>query len=310
MPQRQLDDVRFEEIVKILEYRARHLLEREARIGSTMPLTGKARIGDDELRERLLRLRRLIHQLIEGFGEYWREGGKRVLPDDIWSLLAAAEVSLNFPKLSTLMEAEVEVRLLNLWGELDALAHQVGGAVKLAMQDLSDDALALLTPEERLALQEMTSEELNVLGDLPPIDPELNQDIASVSSLWDSATQCRSETRAILAGRFHGDGGRGAPEKIRGQRFAVQLLGLSEGLDLFNTRNHGNNKSGIDAVIAAIQRCARIQNQEAPVLINEAPKTYDAFARRLLPKAREDERLLSEWRLGRDLGERIRQHRT
>lgn len=300
-----LDDQRFLSIVEILTARARHLLEREERIGSTMRLIGKTRIGDDELRARIQRLRVSIRTLLKDFNKYWTEGGNHVRAAEVFPSLTKAESCLSFDRLSSLLEADIETRLLNLCEALDIIMLQSEVAMKEAMSALSDPALKLLTPAELAALEELTIEELTALEEFPKTDHNVNQKITILTSLNDSVAQCRSETRAIIAGRFQAGKARGAPEKLRGQRLAIQLLGMSEAFGLFNSRDHHGHKSGIDAVILALQPLANHTNKAALVILKEVPKTHDAFARHLLPKARTNEWLLSEWRLGRALGERM-----
>lgn len=299
----------FDAIVEALEARARHLLNREGLIGSTMPLTAKARIGDDELRERFQRLR-------EAFDDFRRtllaaiKSQPGILDrDELLRWMGEAEANLHLGKFSGPPETDVHERLRRLWAAFDALLSEVDAAGRAA-GDLTDPLLLRLSPEEISALTAGSPDEAPEEGDLQSYPTEAIERIICLLQLCDMAGRCVSETRAILAGRFHYNPGRGRPQHLRGGRLVAELLGIAEGLGLDPTRDHVSpHHSAADAVVAALKRCRDIDNQAARIVLAETPGTFGALARRLWPKCKEGETLFVYRDLGRVLGERM-QHRT
>jgi len=296
MPRQQRPGALFERVVVVLEARARHILAREARLGSTSPLTGTARINDDELLDRFKRLRSSIADLTEATRRFMIDQPVAVDFEPIWPLLAEAEVTLTHGLVGPLTDTNVPARLERLWAALDGILLQLDRALQAAAE-LTDPALIRLTPDE-----------IEALGDFPGVSPEFLKRIGRVIRLRDSAGRCLSETRALLVGRFHGYVGRGRPENIRGRQLAAHLLGMAEGMGLYPTRDHDNHsQSGADAVIAALKCCEGITDPAARIVFGETPKTFHAIARRLLPQCQEGEALFLDRQIGRVLGER---HRT
>ncbi|MCC6000503.1 MAG: hypothetical protein JJU19_06500 [Pararhodobacter sp.] len=299
----------FEAVVGVLEARSRHLLNREGRIGSAMPLTAKARIGDDELRERFMRLRRALTEFRRTILAANKDQPGILNLEELQRWTGEIEAGLNVGRFSDLPETDIEVRLHRLWAALDAILSEVDAAGRAA-GDLADPLLLQLSPDEIRALTAGLPDEALEQDDTQTYPPEAIKRIICLVHLRDIAGRCVSETRAILAGRFHYNAGRGSPQKLRGGRLAVELLGMAEGLGLKPTRDHDSPRhSAADAVIAALKRCRNIDDQAARIVLAETPKTFDAFARRLWPKCREGETLFSYRDLGRILGERMR-HRT
>lgn len=302
---RPVDRAHFEEIVGILEARARHLLQREARLGATSRFTGKARIGDDELRDRILRLKSLVASLTDDSIDYCTKNRDLIAYEEFWHLLAKLEAPLNFHRLAEQTPCETKARLEHLWQTLYEIALQLEGGLRNA-GTLTDPALIQITPEELEALGEVMLEDPQVLNGLPAVDPELVNAIAQLLRLYDTTRRCISETRAVLAGRFDPSTGRGAPRQNRGKRHAAELLGMAEGLGLDASRDHDNHcESGIDAVVAARRRCEDLSDPIARIILAEIPETFDAFARQLPRDRCKDRILIGNRRLGRVLGKRL-----
>ena len=299
----------FDEIVDALEVRARHLLGHQDRIGSTIPLTGKARIADDELRVRFTRLRSELETLRRALVDFVKHRPDFVNGENLLPWMVSIETALQTRLFSELREDEVETRIRKVLTGLDAILSELHAAERLATE-LTEPALLQLTPEEISSYTDAASNDApeEMLSSLYP--PEIIEWIIALVRVQDTARRCASETKAILAGRFQYSEGPGRPEKLRGGRLAAELLGFAMGLGLKATRGSNSPpQSGADAVIAALNRCKDVNSEAARTILGETPPTFHTFAKYIFPKCREGEILFEYWDLGRILGERMR-HRT
>ena len=299
----------FDEIVDALEVRARHLLGHQDRIGSTIPLTGKARIGDDELRVRFTRLRSELETLRRTLLDFVKHRPDFLNGENLLPWMVSVETALQTRLFSELKEDEVETRLRKVITGLDAILSALHAAERFATE-LTEPALLQLTAEEISLYTDAASNEATEEMLSPLYPPEIIEWIIALVRVQDMTRRCASETKAILAGRFQYSEGRGRPEKVRGGKLAAELLGFSKGLGLEGTRGSNSpHQSGADAVIAALKRCKDVNGEAARTILRETPQTFPTFARYIFPKCREGKILFEYWDLGRILGERMR-HRT
>lgn len=270
-----------------------------------MRLINKARIGDDELRERIQRLKQEISRLREDGIAFYNSEVDFIERHEFWPLLVKLEAPLDIKLLALHKPRETQALLELTWETLDDVILYLAGALGKA-GTLTDPVLTRLTPEELESFCEIYSEDPQVVDGVPAIGPEHAKAIASLLRLHDAATRCISETRAILAGRFDPPAGPGAPRQNRGKRLAAELLGIAEGLELDASRDHDNHReSGIDAVLAALRCCEDTTDPAARTILAEIPKTFDAFARQLPRDRCKDKILIGDRRLGRVLGRRL-----
>lgn len=295
----------FSRITEIIQKRARHLLARETRLGSTMRLINKARIADDELRERIQRLKQEISRLRQDCTEFLKNKFDFVELHEFWPLVVKLEALLNYKMLAFQKPRETQALLEQAWETLDEIVSYLEEALgKVGTQ--TDPVFSRLTPEELEAYFDTSSDEPDVVDGVATIGPEHAKAIASLLRLHDSTMRCTSETRAILAGRFDPPNGRGAPRQNRGKRLAAELLGIAEGIGLKASRDHESHyESGIDAVLAALRDCEDITDPAARTILAEIPTTFDAFARQLPRDRCKDRILIGDRRLGRVLGPRL-----
>ena len=273
----------FNLVVEILERRARFVLARWTRLGTHhVRITGGGRIGDDELRERFTRLRGAADAL-SGRLDALSAGVPRVgNAPSIPGLIDEARAALAFTTFSTLPEPVVEARLEDAWAALLEIAAQIEATLTRAAEPVGD-GLRLLTPTELDALSEIEAEDG---GDPAPL-----RRLARMAALLDDVGRAASESRAVLAGRFHRLGGRGRPELIRGRRLAAHLLGAAEGLKLRPSRNRlptrdGPGRSAADAVLSALARCSDVEDPIERAILAECPRTFEAIEVRLIPACR------------------------
>lgn len=299
----------FDAAVDAVERRARHLLAREAEVGASTRITGKARVRDGELHERLMRLNETLHdQLTEALKVGCPATGKDA--GDLWhQLLAQVAEALPQWGLWRMTEAETEQRLLGLHDGLEDLLAELDTAARHLSEELADDGatLHLLTPVEIEVFFEQSNRKTRTaagrLGALVGLDAGFRR--------------IRSEVRALIAGRFQWQPGQMGPhEKRRGRWFAAHLIGIAEGLGLAPSRNHApqperSPRSAIDAYLAALDRIAPSEDPAAAGVLAEAPKTFEAVVRRLVPASdptRDGDPVLPQARkVGRLLGSRTRE---
>lgn len=269
--------VDFDQVVAVLERRARLVVARWAELGTNhLRITGGGRIADGELRDRFTRLRGSVEQLAI------RIGRELAGTPSVATIFKQVCEALAFKTFSTLPEPQVEARLEDAWAALlDAMA-KVDACLAREAAPLGE-CLPQLTPDEFDGLAEAEAEDGR--------DPDPLRRIARMAALRDDIALMASEARGILSGRFHRIGGRGAPEKIRGRRLAAHLLGAAEGLGLRPSRNREPTggrpgRSAADAVLAALRQCSDVTDPMAKAILAECPKEYMAMEK-LLPACNE-----------------------
>lgn len=311
----KMNNERFMEIVCLIEKQARHCLVREANLGSATRLIDKGRIRDDELRERFERLVSYSELLKQNYGSFNKDYPLVVDVHEITRRLVEIETSLSYDLFSRLTEKDIKVRLYRLWKAFDAIQQE---SVR-AQQAAERQAMCSMQPEtpfETSALLSLTVTELQILAEIEPDeraevcdcklpDTETLILISRLMGLFGLAEHCVPEGRMILAGRFGATRRRGRPDKYRGGRLGAHLLGFAEGLGLKQSRDHKSNPySGVDAVIMALKRCADVDDPVSRTVLEEVPKTFHAFARRLLPKCKDGAIFFDQLCTGRILGQR------
>lgn len=272
----------FDQVVAILERRARLVLARWASLGTNhVRITGGGRIGDGELDERFTRLRRSVDALPDRLNALPAGAPKAADAPSIAGLIDNARAALAFERPADHKKAVVEA-----WAVLLEAVEQIGAALTREAAPLGD-CLPQLTPDEIDGLAEAEADEGR--------DPAPLRRIARMAALRDDIALMASEAREILSGRFHRIGGRGAPEKIRSRRLVAHLLGAAEGLGLKPSRNRvparaRPGRSAADAVLAALAALRQCKDSTNPVtdpvaraILAECPPTFEAIEVGIIP---------------------------
>ena len=309
----------FDQVVDVLETRLINFLCREARIGQSSRVTVKARISDNELYDRLARLRDHLRQCIYQARTVASEVDE--VPIDSLILSSVEALGRRFPeeRFARLQKITILKRLMMLNDELMTVLDLMSVEIQRIGQNIRPNfSMELLTPEEiRAAFGYHQAAE--GVAQLVRLDGELR------SSL--------SEIMALLRGYFHDLGEiNGRWEKGRGRWIAGHLLGLAEGYKLLPTRNlspypESSFHSAADAVAIAIGRAMYAINVDRAVrqgetdwrmdpavsaVLDELPRnrgsefdakiTADAIIRKLV--STKDEAILQARQSGKRIGER------
>lgn len=301
----------FEEVVAILEKRARHLLSLEGRLGTGTRFVGKSRIADDELLLRFQRLQESSSQLKRGIRTF-REHSPDVLEwQEIWPQLDGIERALFYDRFFNLASDDVEKRLLQshdgfkaIWSQLDSVLQKKAEQINPVLSRLTQGEIKILT--------DMAGDDLMEHDDFGTYPKDALDLIFNLRGLIDLADACLSESRYVFVGRFDPLKGPGRPTALRGDRLSAQLLGIAETLTVttkMKLRLSRGKKSpphsAADAVAEALTRCEDIKNPAARAILEEAPKTYDTIVRRLIAKFEMSELLHKDRALGHAFARRF-----
>lgn len=311
MPRSVATKERFDEVVAILEKRARHLLAREGRVGSGTRFSGKSRMADDEL---LVRVQRLQQSCAEFKQEIIAIMGQRAglfEKSQLWPQTIQIERALSYDRLFNLADDDLEERLLSSHDQLKAIRSQLD-SVLLKTAEQIDPTLARLTQEEITILADTANDDHMEDGDSGTYPKDALDLVADLIGLIDLADACASEARYVLTGRFDPWKGAGRPIALRGDRLSAQLLGIAESLGATENMNlrlsRGKNippHSAADAVSAALTRCMDVKDPTSRAILEEAPKTYDAIVRRLVTKFGKSKILSKDRALGQAFSRRF-----
>jgi len=236
----------FEEIVDILEDRARRFLQREAQVGQSTRVSGAARIRSRELKERLIRLRDHICNFTADTRQYFYESGGDLEAQTWFSALNTAETIFKNQRVQNLQQRTKLKQLIKL---LEAIEEALG----LLEVDIANRA-EKLAPD--LALDLLTPEEFETAFEDVPNASKLTQLLRTDQKL----RAAQYEVMALVKGAYYGPSTQGGRyEKRRGRWITAFLLGLAEGLGLQSTRNispqqHSQLHSASDAVAIVIGR--------------------------------------------------------
>lgn len=179
----------FEEVVAILEKRARHLLAREGRLGSGTRFVGKSRLADDELLVRFQRLLQSFSELSQGIDRF-RANRPNVLEwQQIWPRLGEIEPALSYDRFSNLASDDVEKRLLQSHDGFKAIRSQLDSVLQKKAEQISP-VLSRLTQEEINILANTAGDDLMDDGDFGTYSKDALDIISSLIGLIDLADAC------------------------------------------------------------------------------------------------------------------------
>jgi len=274
----------FENIVVILEARAKNFLRREARVGQSSRVSGHARILDDEWYTRLARLRDYMRDRIRETRQFMEKNPEVIDSASMLPVLIAAEREIGKERFTRLKNKNVSKRLMMLRDALDDALDLIDSEIaRLGERIAPDCPLELLTAEEvETAFEEVPDAML----------------LARLLNLESGMRRTFDEIMALLTGRLYDTGGkRGGYEKRRGRWITAHLVGLAEGLGVLPTRNvspqqHSQLQSAADVVAIVIGRLReelRIQARNVQEAENwhTDPASRAVFAE--LPKNRGEE---------------------
>lgn len=234
----------FEEIVDVLEARARHLLGKEARLGPARELLGRARLSDEELRGRLARLRDHVAICLSQARSLTEATVARSDDAKIVALLTSASRRLSGVRFALIRPKALFARLFRLWRLLDkALASVEAELAGLASRLGPEQRLDLLTVQELEALFRHGREARRLMD---------------LQRLEDLLRSGKAEARNLFVTRFcaHGTSEPGRLAHRRGRWIAAHLIGVAEGLGLSAGHSSGalEPESGAHALAIVVSR--------------------------------------------------------
>jgi hypothetical protein len=305
MPQSVVTKERFDEVVAILEKRARHLLAREGRLGSGTRFSSRSRIADDELLVRVQRLQQSFAELKQGVSAIREYRPGLFERHEIWPQTIEIETALSYDRFSNLADDDVEARLLRSHNGFKAIRSQLDSVLQKKAEQIGP-TLARLTQEEIKILADTANDDLMEDGDFRIYPKDALDLIADLTGLINLADASVSEARYVLTGRFDPWKGPGRPTSRRGDRLSAQLLGIAEGMNLRLSRGKKSPPhSAADAVAEALARCTDVKDPASLAILEEAPKKYHAIVRRLTTKFEKSELLSKDRALGQAFSRRL-----
>lgn len=295
----------FEEVVAILEKRARHLLAREGHLGSGTRFSSRSRIADDELLMRAQRLQQSFAELKLGIIAIRELHPGLFEKHEIWPQTIEIETALSYDRFFILADGDVEARLLRSHDGFKAIRSQLDSVLQKEAEEI-DPTLARLTQEEIKILADTANDDLVEDGNFGIYPKDALDLIADLTGLIDLADACVSEARYVLTGRFDPLKGPGRPTSRRGDRLSAYLVGMAESMNLRLSRGKKSPPhSAADAVAKALALCRDIEDPASRAILEEAPKTYDAIVRRLTTKFEKSEILSKDRALGQAFSRRL-----
>lgn len=240
----RIPDEDFNQIVDAIEARAQSFLQREARIGQSSHVTGKARIHRVELNQRLVRVHNHLNEFIAEVTDTLEESGKDSEVKHWFSLLNTAEKSLENKRIPRVQQKK-------LWAHLIQLLEALEETITLLEQEIPN-ACAKVAPD--IPLELLTPEEVETAFQNVSNAPRLANLLRADRGLRGA----QAEVMALIKGAYSGPTMKGGPyEQRRGRWIAAFLLGMAEGLGLQPTRNiipqqDSKLHSAADAVAIAI----------------------------------------------------------
>lgn len=262
------------QVIEKVVARLTHLLEREARVGSSTPnrLSPKTPIASFELIE-----------ADQNEDEKVRDRPpEEIKPDRI-------NDDEFFDRLS---------RLVDHLGEYASMIEMAQFRVAAKLHKKSPISVLHLTPEE------ITTHWDN--GTTRPVNEQEIAELAGfLNGLRDHSERAISELNRLTAGHMGIERRPGKPAIRRGKEIAVMLLGFAVGLGLNATTNKlkAGKGSAIQAVTDAILFTQPPDDPAARAVFDQLPKHYDALAN-LYRARRRDEPLRSAFEANKRIGER------
>ena len=336
----------FERPLEAMLQRARHILRRGSALGRARRISGKGKMGKEELLARLERLRQHVKALATE--------AKHLIPDRrrsqderaLWNHLKALWRAVAPGRYATQHEATIRDRLATLRHEAADAAELIEAMAVAAARKIDPDArLDLLTPEElaethdapavsRLGLLLRLGDALRAAGaeashlligmPIPQVAPApaaLDTDaarargIAALLALDPSArpdllTEADIDMAlgmAALPPPTVQAPGPGPHERRRGQWLAVHLMGLAVGLGESATRSQGSSPMSAADLISDV-RNALLEEVTEPSELAVLSELPGDFegARHLWRAALSDPALRDAANFGAALGDRLR----
>jgi hypothetical protein len=263
------------------------------------------------LLERFKKLKHWFHEFRQRVIPLLDHHGGVVDKHNIWPKIVEVDTALSFDKFSLLANEDVKARLYRIWHAVDAIWLELDFALKATASQQNEHTLSQLTQEELKNLADAADDEPIEYGAVRTYPEDAIEIMVSLIGLLDIAERCVSESRYMIAGRFDPREGPGKPISGRGYRLSALLLGFAAAMLSPNKKklkfSRGKNRpphSAADAVAKALNQCTDVTDPAARAILDEAPKTYDAIVRRLIPKCQDDEYFIKDIQLGQTLGRR------